>query len=182
LPSFYDLSVFDDGIKTSDKQSITSVVDWVSRCAQWFLFNSWSFSFNVKIDLVLGSNPLKIGEIVTISTYFHSENTAVFGLVKGISYDIDNALATLEIYCPIPPEISNMWYDNIWDGGIITENYVASNRVHKALIQKYPLKINPEGNFSDGGIIDGSYDATQLQFIDDTFADAMEEKGELPTP
>lgn len=174
LPWFYDCST----IENSDP--LSAPVRWIEKVARWFLFNSWSFSIQSKIELFLGANALSIGDYVSVKTYFHSDSYDVLGVINGIDPDVENGIATIEIYSPIPPEVSASLYDNIWNGGIIDENYDVNNYKHKAIIQKYPFKNDPEGDFSDGGVIDSSYDATQLQFIDGTFADPEEPISPLP--
>lgn len=174
LPWFYDSSF----MESSDP--LKAPVRWIEKVARWFLFNSWSFNISVKADLFLGATPLNLGDYVSVKTYFHSDSYDVLGVIDGLEIDAKQGIANLSIYTPIPPEVSASLYDNIWNGGIIDENYDVNNYKHRALIKKYPFKNDPEGQFSSGGIIDSNYDASQLQFIDGSFANPSEEISPLP--
>lgn len=174
LDWFYDASFWE----SSDP--LSAPVKWIERASRFFLFNSWRFNFETKIELFLGSSPLKIGDYIAINTYFHSDSIDVFGFIYSIDLDLSKGTAKIGVYAPIPPEVRLSLYDNIWNGGIIDENYVLNDYKHKEILNKYPFKTSSEGSFSDGGIIDANYNLNNLQFIDNTFADPKEQFTPLP--
>lgn len=121
----------------------------------------------VKDEAGTPDNRLKLGDLVTITSDFHTNGQTV----RGFIFDMDmgsiyDGLVTLHIFCPRPPGQFGPFVDQVWDaGGIGARN--EADYLFKGNL--YGL-LSEDGTYPDAGGT-GSRNETQFRFPDGTYAD-----------
>ncbi len=90
---FYDLIYHYEDLP---KEFITWIVNF-------FVGNSWTFSFRTPMTNVYNGTGIKLMDVVSVDTYFHTSNQVVNGFVVGINPDLYEGVVELEIYVVDPP-------------------------------------------------------------------------------
>lgn len=113
-------------------------------------------------------NRLKLGDVVTVNSYFHTGGQDVRAFVVDI--DLSKAyegLAVLHLFAPRPPGQFGSLIDPVWDAGAPGPRDVA-NLLFKGNL--YGL-LSEAGTYPDAGA-PGARDVANMKFPDGTFADA----------
>lgn len=180
----FDLKWFYDerksSINTRDWQPEGAIGNYISKSLNYFIFNSWEFTFKIPMSYVIyntnvTNNKIEEGDFIRLQSYFFSNNDNVDCFVKGIKPDFYNATAQISVICPEPPEIAANFYDYRWDGqtGDISGN-LTDYQIKTADI--WPFKDTSQvGTYPTGNTGDISSDMADYQFNDDTYADTDED-------
>lgn len=168
------------GYNTNDGnyQPITTLKSYILKALNYYIFNSWEFSFRVPMSYTVYNtnvtgNKVFDGDFIRFKSYFYSNDLNVDGFVKGIRPDYYNGTCQITMVCTIPPEVLNNFYDYRWDGG---SGSIDSSEYTIKQSGLWPFKDSSQvGTYPDGGTGDISTSKSDYQFTDDTYADAEED-------
>lgn len=68
-----------------------------------FVYNAWTFDFTVSIDRVIGSTPIKMMDLVTIDSFFFTNNEVIKGFVIKRKLNVYKGFCTLTVFVQRPP-------------------------------------------------------------------------------
>jgi len=70
---------------------------------EFFAANVWVFKCEVSIDKILGTNPLRLMDVVSINSFFFTGGSTYDAFVVGAEPDLYNATVKLTLFMPQPP-------------------------------------------------------------------------------
>lgn len=146
----------------------------------FFCYDSWYFSLSISMKNLI-YNPaiagvkdeagtpdrrLKLGDVVTVTSDFHTAGKPVRCIILDIEPKFYDGVATIRVFAPRPPGQLGTFVDPVWDAGAPGPRNEA-DFVFKGSL--YGL-LSEDGTFADAGGI-GSRNETTMKFPDGTFAD-----------
>ena len=176
LPMFYDEEVFNT---TGTNFAVGSVVYSAIKWCRYFLFNSWTIKLDVNMDTVITTG-LRIGDLVTFEMDSITDDLKLFAFVREIKPKYYDGKAQLTLFASVDPYVYATFFDNVWDAGIVRNDYDPNNYLHTEFF-KYPFRdTNQNGTFSDNGDLNDPYDEEDYKFSNGTTADPDETFNPLP--
>ncbi len=154
--------------------------DLAKMVVNFFCYDSWYFPIScsmknliynpsingVKDEAGTVDRKLKLGDVVTLTSAFHTAGLPVRCIILDIEPQFYDGMGTLHLFAPRPPGQLGTFVDPVWDAGAPGPRNPADFTFKSTL---YGL-LNEDGTFADAGGI-GSRNEAVMKFPDGTFAD-----------